>query len=202
MKIVLATNNKNKAAEIKALFENMSIELHLFDEFANVDIEETGLSFIENALLKARFVAELTGLPALADDSGLVVPALDGEPGIYSARYAGVGQNHQAHLDKLLATINAKGISRPFAKMHCTLVFMRTAKDPIPLIAEGEWLGEIIDTPKGDKGFGYDPIFFLPHENKTAAELTLAEKNQQSHRFQAISKMKQLLADQLCMPCQ
>jgi XTP/dITP diphosphohydrolase len=200
MKVVLATQNKGKMKEMKALFNNMPIELVMLSDYCLNDIEETGLTFVENALLKARFATEKTGLPAIADDSGLVVPALNGEPGIYSARYAGIGKRSEEHLLKLLEKMKTVSVDQRIAIMHCTLVFLQSATDPMPLIAEGNWTGSIIDKPKGQDGFGYDPIFWLAHENKTAAELSIDEKNQQSHRFQALMKLKDSMAEKLCMP--
>ena len=185
---------------MKALFESMPIELVMLSDYCDDDVEETGLTFVENALLKARFASETTGLPAIADDSGLVVPALNGEPGIYSARYSGAGNSTKNHLLKLLDKIKSVAPDERHAMMHCTLVFVRSPNDPMPLIAEGDWLGQIVDAPRGNDGFGYDPVFWLPHENKTAAELSVNEKNQQSHRFQALMKLKELMAEKLCMP--
>lgn len=200
MKIVLATQNKGKIAEINALFKQSPIELSLISDYCDEDISETGLTFVENALLKARFASEKTGLPAIADDSGLVVFALNGEPGIYSARYSGIHKSNEEHLQLLLEKIKNVPENERQAMMHCTMVFVRHFNDPIPLIAEGDWTGTIIDSPKGDKGFGYDPIFWLPNEKKTAAELSVDEKNRQSHRFQALTKLKAIMAEKLCMP--
>lgn len=200
MRVVLATQNKGKMAEIAAFFEQLPIQLVMLSDYCADDVEETGLTFVENALLKARFAAEKTGLPAIADDSGLVVPALNGEPGIYSARYAGIGRPTHEHLMKLLENMKTLSLDQRQAMMHCTMVFVRSPTDPMPLIAEGNWFGEIMKTPQGKEGFGYDPVFWLPNENKTAAELSIAEKNQQSHRFKALTILKNLMAETLCMP--
>jgi len=199
VKVVLATQNQNKMLEITSMFKDMPIQLVMLGEFCQDDVEETGLSFVENAIIKARFAAKQSRLPAISDDSGLVVPALNGEPGIYSARYSGLGKSNQEHLTKLLNEIKGIPQNQRQAYMHCTMVFMRSDHDPSPLIAEADWMGSIIETPRGTNGFGYDPVFWLPHEHKTAAELSLEEKNTQSHRFQALTTLKRIMAEKLCM---
>lgn len=183
---VLASNNKKKIKEFTQLFAQQHITVRSQSEFNIGEIEETGLTFVENAILKARHVAKLTQLPALADDSGLVVPALNGAPGIYSARYAGEPTNDQANIDLLLQNMaNLKGIDRN-AYFVCTLVYLRHAQDPMPIIVQSTWHGSILTTQQGQNGFGYDPVFYLPDFNCTSAELSAEEKNKLSHRGQAL----------------
>lgn len=201
MKIILASHNMGKVAEINASFSDLPITLVPQNEYGIDEVEENGATFIENALIKARHAANLTGLPAIADDSGLVVPALNGEPGIYSARYAGASKNNGENIQKLLHRLKEVSRDKRQAVMHCSVVFLRSADDAIPLIAEANWSGEIIDEPKGSNGFGYDPVFWLAHEKKTAAELSLEAKNQQSHRYIALKILKKLMVEALCMPC-
>ncbi|WP_417766268.1 RdgB/HAM1 family non-canonical purine NTP pyrophosphatase [Spongiibacter tropicus] len=183
-KIVVATGNRGKLAEFSQLlgerFELLSQKDLKVDE-----AEETGLSFVENALLKARNAAAQTGLPALADDSGLCVNALNGAPGIYSARYAGNGASDTDNNAKLVEKLAGENNRR--AHFHCALVFVRHATDPAPIICEGRWPGEIIDTARGGNGFGYDPHFYVAALDKTAAELSPEEKNRLSHRGQAVA---------------
>jgi len=185
-RIVLASNNPGKAREIGQLLADLHIEVLPQSQFNVEEIEETGLTFVENAILKARNAAQHTGLPALADDSGLEVDALNGAPGIYSARYAGIGASDAANLQKLLQDLQALGQVTRAARFQCLMVYVRHALDPTPLICQGTWEGEIIDTPAGDNGFGYDPIFFVTSENCTAAQLPAARKNVLSHRGQAL----------------
>ena len=188
IKIVVATGNRGKLAEFSQLLGER-FEL-LSQNDLNVDeAEETGLSFIENALLKARNAAAQTGLPALADDSGLCVKALSGAPGIYSARYAGEGANDADNNAKLIDTLAGEQDRR--AHFHCALVFVRHAADPAPIVCEGRWPGEIIDSPRGSNGFGYDPHFYVAAVNKTAAELPPDDKNRLSHRGQAVAAFVQ-----------
>ncbi len=183
-KIVVATGNRGKLAEFSQLlgerFELLSQKDLKVDE-----AEETGLSFVENALLKARNAAAQTGLPALADDSGLCVNALNGAPGIYSARFAGDGASDTDNNAKLVEKL--AGENNRHAHFHCALVFVRHAADPAPIICEGRWPGEIIDTARGGNGFGYDPHFYVAALDKTAAELPPEEKNRLSHRGQAVA---------------
>ena len=185
-RIVLASNNPGKAREIGQLLADLHIEVLPQSQFNVEEIEETGLTFVENAILKARNAAQHTGLPALADDSGLEVDALNGAPGIYSARYAGIGASDAANLQKLLQDLQALGQVTRAARFQCLMVYVRHALDPTPLICQGTWEGEIIDTPAGDNGFGYDPIFFVTSENCTAAQLPATRKNFLSHRGQAL----------------
>ena len=193
-RIVLATHNPGKLTEFAALLAPLQIELVSLREFAAQAPEETGLSFIENAILKARHAARLAGLPAIADDSGLEVDALRGEPGIYSARYAGVGAGDAANLDKLLEQMASVSDAQRSARFRCALAFMRWDLDPAPVIAQASWEGVITRAPRGGGGFGYDPIFQIAGRSQTAAELPLAEKNQLSHRGQALSSLAAQLA--------
>lgn len=189
MKIVLASNNAGKVKEFNALFASRNLEIVPQSAFQVDEVEETGLTFVENAILKARHAAKVTGLPSLADDSGLVVPALNGAPGIYSARYAGKSANAKDNIQKLLQAMQTLSEVERAAHFHCTLVFMSHAEDPNPLICEGDWFGQIVHQPQGVDGFGYDPVFFVPTENQTAAELPLALKNKISHRGQALERL-------------
>lgn len=189
-KIVLASGNKGKLAEFKGMFGDYHIDVVPQSEFDVPDADETGLSFVENAILKARHAARLTGLPALADDSGLSVVALQGEPGIYSARYAGEPSDDQANIDKLLDAMTEVDDRQREASFMCVLAFVRHADDPVPVIAQGQWSGQILRQRAGQQGFGYDPIFYVPSEACSAAELTKERKNQLSHRGQAISQLK------------
>ena len=193
MKIVLATSNPGKVRELQQMLAGRDLDVLAQSEFGVADIEETGLSFVENALLKARNACTHTGLPAIGDDSGLVVEALEGAPGIYSARYAGAGASDRENLDKLLVEL-AKIPAPHRAHFHCCAVYLRRADDPVPLICQAQWHGEIIDPPRGDNGFGYDPVFFLPERNCTAAQLPAAEKNRLSHRGQALASLLEELA--------
>ena len=187
--IVLATGNPGKVRELQALLAALEVEILPQSAFTVPEIEETGLSFVENALLKARHAALHSGWPAIADDSGLVVDALYGAPGIYSARYAGNGAGDQANVEKLLYELRTVPEAERSARFYCALVYLHHAKDPIPLICEGIWEGVITQTPRGAGGFGYDPVFFVPSEGKTAAELEPAVKNRLSHRGQALAAL-------------
>jgi XTP/dITP diphosphohydrolase len=195
-RIVLATHNPGKLSEFALLLAPLHIELVSLREFAAEAPEETGLSFVENAILKARHAAQLAGLPAIADDSGLEVDALRGAPGIYSARYAGPGASDTANLHKLLEQMASIPDAQRSARFRCALAFMRWDLDPAPLIAQASWEGSITRAPRGNGGFGYDPVFEIAGRSQTAAELALAEKNQLSHRAQALRG----LAAQLAMP--
>jgi XTP/dITP diphosphohydrolase len=194
-KIVLASGNKGKLAEFSALFEAYSMSVVPQSDFSVPDVPETGTTFVENAIIKARHAAKLTGLPAISDDSGLVVDALNGEPGIYSARYAGEHGNDGANCDKLLH--NLKGQTNRRARFLCVLVYMKHADDPTPIICEGQWHGEITEQAFGDGGFGYDPIFYVPAQQSTAAELNKSIKNKISHRGQALTLLMSKLAEQM-----
>lgn len=188
-RIVFASNNAGKVAEVAALLDGLDIELVPQSEYHVPSAEETGLSFVENAILKARHACQHTGLPAIADDSGLEVDALDGEPGIYSARYAGEDASDADNNAQLLAELAAVATESRTARFQCVIAFMRHAEDPTPLIFQGTWEGVILEEPRGTNGFGYDPLFYVPEMEKTAAELDPADKNRVSHRAQALQKL-------------
>lgn len=193
-KIVLASNNRGKVREIGQLLAGLDIEVAPQAEFGVEDIEETGLSFVENALLKARNAARHTGLPAIADDSGLEVDALNGAPGIYSARYAGNDASDEDNLKKLLDELNRLGEVPRTARFQCLMVYLRHALDPTPIICQGTWEGVIVDTPAGSNGFGYDPVFYVISDKCTAAQLDPERKNSLSHRGQALTQLLDKLA--------
>lgn len=195
MKIVFASNNQGKIQELQSLLKGTAIEIVPQSEFAIKDIEETGLTFVENALLKARNAAAISGLPAIADDSGLEVFSLQGRPGIYSARYAGVGASPQDNNSKLLKELEKE--PNRAARFYCVLVYLEHAEDPAPLICEGAWRGSILTTIQGKNGFGYDPIFYVENEKCSAAELSLVKKNQLSHRGQALRQLVNKLTDKI-----
>ena len=188
-KIVLATGNPGKVREFSAALAGSGVEIVPQSAFAVPEVEETGLSFVENALIKARHAARHTGLPALADDSGLVVDALSGAPGIYSARYAGPGADDRANNSRLLAELQGVAEAQRSARFACALVLLRDANDPLPLLCQQTWEGIILSEPRGSGGFGYDPLFFVPTEGCTSAELDLARKNQLSHRGRALAQL-------------
>ena len=184
--IVLASSNPGKVREINQLLAGLDITVRPQGEFNVEDAEETGLTFVENAILKARNAAAHTGLPAIADDSGLEVDALKGAPGIYSARYAGVGAGDRANLDKLLDELRDVPEAERTARFQCLLVYLRHAGDPTPLICQGTWEGRILLEPRGEGGFGYDPVFYVPTHDCSSAELAPEIKNSLSHRGQAL----------------
>ncbi|GHG63863.1 non-canonical purine NTP pyrophosphatase [Alishewanella longhuensis] len=188
-KVVLATGNKGKVTELSAMLTPFSLEVIPQTALCVTDAAETGLTFVENAILKARHAAKSTGLPAIADDSGLAVAALAGAPGIYSARYAGANSTDAANIAKLLKALATVPLSARQAAFHCVLVYMRHAEDPTPLICHGSWEGEIALAASGQGGFGYDPVFYLPALGKTAAEISATEKQQLSHRGQALRQL-------------
>ncbi len=188
-RVVLASNNAGKVREINQLLQDQQIQVIPQREFQIEDIEETGLSFVENAILKARHAAKESGLAAIADDSGLEVDALKGAPGIYSARYAGPGCNDQDNNNKLLESLRDVPEDERSARFQCLMVYMRHADDPTPIICQGTWEGRIVLQPQGDNGFGYDPLFFVPQENCTSAQLSPEIKNRLSHRGQALNKL-------------
>ena len=192
-KIVLASGNPGKLAEFRELLADTGLTLIAQSSLGIAEAEETGLSFIENALIKARQACRLSGLPALADDSGLIVPALAGAPGLISAHYAGADGNSQANRDHLLKAMQALPAAQRSAHFYCVLVLMRHASDAQPLIASGSWYGRILSAPRGSAGFGYDPIFFDPAQGKSAAEMSNADKNRISHRGQAMRQLRGLL---------
>ncbi len=193
MDIVLASSNAGKLKEFAALLEGSNINLISQSELGIEGAEETGLSFIENAILKARHASEQSGKPALADDSGLAVDALHGAPGIYSARYSGPGATDQSNIDKLLVDLTAVPAEQRQAQFHCVLVFMRHPKDPTPLVCHGVWDGFIAEKASGKAGFGYDPLFRIPELNCTAADLTRERKSAISHRGKALKQLSEML---------
>lgn len=190
-KIVLASGNQGKLREFSAMFtehfSDAGVELIPQTELGVSDADETGLSFVENAIIKARHACEVTGLPALADDSGIEVDALQGAPGIYSARYSNNGD--QGNNAKLLKELTGVPEEKRTARFQCVLVYMRHAKDPTPQVFQGSWEGKILSEPSGSEGFGYDPVFFVPSENCSAADLSKEQKNKISHRGQAIQQL-------------
>jgi len=190
-KIVLASNNAKKLKELSALLMPLGIQLIPQGELGVPEAEEPHHTFLENALAKARHAAQLTGLPALADDSGLCVKALGGAPGVQSARYAGEPKSDARNNEKLLAALT--GVADRRAHFVSLLVLVRHGDDPQPLVAEGEWHGEIIDQYQGEGGFGYDPLFYVPAEKATAAELSAEVKNRLSHRGQAMARLLERL---------
>jgi XTP/dITP diphosphohydrolase len=191
--LVIATGNPGKLREFRALLDGLPFDVVAQADLGVVAPEETGASFLDNALLKARHAAAATGVAAIADDSGLEVDALGGAPGIYSARYAGVGADDAANNAKLLAALTGVPARARTARYRCALVFVAGPRDPSPLIAEGVWEGLLLDAPRGSGGFGYDPFFWLPDRDLTAAELDAGEKNRLSHRGAALRALRGLL---------
>lgn len=185
--LILASNNAGKLKEFSALLKPINFDLHTQAEFNVPEAEEPHATFVENAIAKARHAARLTGHPALADDSGVCVNALGGAPGVYSARYAGEPKSDQRNNEKLIADLAVHADKSAY--YYCVLVFVRHADDPQPVIADGRWNGEMIATPRGQGGFGYDPYFWIPELQKTAAELSAEEKNRLSHRGQALREL-------------
>ncbi|MFP1786353.1 XTP/dITP diphosphatase [Lonsdalea quercina] len=188
-KVVLATGNAGKVRELADLLADFGLDIVAQTELGVDSAEETGLTFIENAILKARHAARATGLPAIADDSGLSVDALAGAPGIYSARYAGEDADDRQNLNKLLEAMQDVPDDQRTARFHCVLVFLMHADDPTPLVCHGSWQGTLAREPAGSGGFGYDPIFFVPDAGVTAAELTRSEKLSRSHRGKALRQL-------------
>lgn len=188
--IVIASGNPGKLREFRELFVGSGIELLPQSAFKVPAVEETGLSFVENALLKARNASLHTGLPALADDSGIEVDALQGAPGIYSARYAGADASDEDNNRKLLAELAQVPDAQRCARYQCVIVYLRHAHDPMPFICQGTWEGVIARDYRGDGGFGYDPLFYLPECGRTAAQLSAEEKNCISHRGQAARALR------------
>ncbi|TKD36294.1 RdgB/HAM1 family non-canonical purine NTP pyrophosphatase [Azotobacter chroococcum] len=189
--LVLASHNAGKLKELQALLGD-AVQVRSVGEFSDVEPEETGLSFVENAILKARHAARVSGLPALADDSGLAVDALGGAPGIYSARYAG-GGGDAANNAKLLDALRDVPDAERGARFVCALALVRRAEDPLPILCEGLWHGRILHAPRGAQGFGYDPLFWVPECACASAELAPAEKNRLSHRARAMAQLRQRL---------
>ena len=190
-KIVLASNNQGKLREFSQILAPLNISLHVQSEFNVPEADEPFLTFVENALAKARHAARLTGLPALADDSGLCVNALHGAPGVLSARYAGEPKSDSRNNQELIANLEKQ--QDRSAYYYCVLVYVRSEFDPQPIIADGRWIGEIVSTPRGEHGFGYDPHFWIPSLGKTAAELSPELKNSLSHRGQALRSLLEKL---------
>ena len=188
-KIVLASNNAGKVREFNQLLTEQQIQVVPQREFGVQEIEETGLTFVENAILKARNASRHSGLPAIADDSGIEVDALHGAPGIYSARYAGEGASDEDNLLKLLDALKDIPETERSARFQCLMVYMHHAEDPTPIICQGTWEGRILLQPQGENGFGYDPLFFVPGENCSSAQLEPDRKNRLSHRGQALRKL-------------
>ena len=191
--IVLASNNAGKVREIGQLLAGARIQVIPQGERGVPEIEETGLTFVENAILKARNAARHSGLAAIADDSGLEVDALAGAPGIYSARYAGAGASDEQNLRKLLHDLEGLADAARTARFQCLLVYLRHAEDPTPLICQGTWEGRILTEPRGQNGFGYDPVFLVPTHGCSSAELDPDTKNRLSHRGQALRQLQRLL---------
>ena len=185
-RIVLASGNAGKLREINRLFEGSGIEVLPQSEFDVTEVPETGTTFVENAIIKARHAAACTGLPAISDDSGIEVDALDARPGVYSARYAGEEADDLANNAKMLEELQGVADAERTARYQCLMVFMRSEQDPVPVISQGSWDGRILEAPRGDGGFGYDPLFFVPTHGCTAAEMPLDEKNKISHRALAL----------------
>lgn len=193
MKVVLASNNQGKLQEFQRLLNQTGWDIHKQSTFNTPEADETGLSFVENAIIKARNAALHSHLPAIADDSGIEVDALRGKPGIHSARYAGDHADDQANNEKLLADLKHVPLAQRTARFRCCIVYMRHAEDPSPLIADASWEGHILTAPKGDNGFGYDPLFYVPSHQCSSAQLTAKEKSRISHRALAIQTLLTLL---------
>jgi len=192
--VVLASGNKGKLREIGEILAGIGIELLPQSRFKVPVVDETGLTYVENAILKARMAAAVSGLPAIADDSGIEVDVLNGAPGIYSARYAGESATDQQNLDRLLHNVRKTDAQQPIARYQCVIVYMRSDKDATPVIAEASWEGSLVMEPRGRNGFGYDPIFMVPEHGCTSAELSPAVKNNISHRGKALQILLQKLS--------
>ena len=192
-RFVLASGNQGKLREINQVLSGLPVEGVPQTQYDVPGVEETGLTFVENAIIKARNAAEHTGLPALADDSGIEVDKLLGEPGIYSARYAGKGATDQDNLNKLLDELKDTPDDERSARFQCVMVFMGHSKDPTPIICQGTWEGKILHEPRGENGFGYDPVFYVPTHQCSSAELEPDVKNSLSHRGQALRQLLQAI---------
>nr|CAA6816927.1 MAG: Nucleoside 5-triphosphatase RdgB (dHAPTP, dITP, XTP-specific) (EC [uncultured Thiotrichaceae bacterium] len=192
-KVVLASGNAGKVREFSTLLADLGWDVIPQNDLDVLEAEENGLSFVENSILKARNAAKQTGLPALADDSGIVVDALNGQPGIYSARFGGTHGDTAANNAKLLNELQGVPLKQRTARFRCCIVFVRDAEDPVPVIAEASWEGSILEAASGTEGFGYDPLFYVPTHDCSAAELDSAEKNRISHRGQALQILTDLL---------
>jgi XTP/dITP diphosphohydrolase len=195
-RLVLASGNPGKLRELSVILADLGYELHAQSEFEVSEVAETGTTFVENAIIKARHAASLTGLPALADDSGIEVDALDGAPGVYSARFSGADADDAANNALLVEKLRQVPTADRGARYRAVIVFMRHAADPSPLICEGSWQGIIQLEPAGDGGFGYDPHFFIPELGCTSAQLSGADKNRLSHRGKALEALKLKLRQQ------
>ncbi|MEZ5530538.1 MAG: XTP/dITP diphosphatase [Porticoccaceae bacterium] len=194
MKVVLATGNKGKLNEFQQLLAGLDMTVVPQSEFQVPDVEETGLSFVENAIIKARHASRLSGLPAIADDSGLEVDVLNGAPGIYSARFSGENANDEKNNLRLLSLLQDVPDEQRTARFQCLLVFLRHPEDPTPLICQGTWEGRIAFAPQGENGFGYDPLFYVPDLGCTSAQLDKAAKNRISHRGKAMALLLEKLS--------
>lgn len=192
-KIVIASGNTGKLREFQQLLASCGFEVLPQSDFNVSNADETGTTFVENAIIKARHACQQTGLPAIADDSGIEVDALHGRPGVYSARYSGDNANDQSNNQKLLAELNGVPTEKRTARYHAVLAFMRHAEDPTPILCHGTWEGIILTEPRGENGFGYDPLFFVPTHNCASAELDKAEKNRISHRGKAMAELLEKL---------
>lgn len=197
-KWVLATGNKGKVKEMSELLNSFSIDVLPQSQFDVPDVPETGTTFVENAIIKARHAAKLTGLPAIADDSGLEVDFLNGQPGIYSSRFAGENATDQDNIDLLLNKLEGIGNTQRTARFQCVLVYLRHELDPTPIICQGTWEGMITEAMFGENGFGYDPIFWVESDQCSSAQLTKERKHALSHRGQALSILVKRLQKQLC----
>jgi XTP/dITP diphosphohydrolase len=186
---ILASNNSGKLREMQQILSPLDFAIVPQGKYDVTEVDETGLTFVENAILKARHATKTTGLPAIADDSGLEVDALHGAPGIYSARYAGSDSTDQQNLEKLLQQLIDVPEDMRTARFQCLIVYMRHALDPTPVICQGTWEGRILTSPRGDHGFGYDPVFYVPGHDCSSAELAPETKNALSHRGQALKKL-------------
>ncbi|HKJ94489.1 MAG TPA: RdgB/HAM1 family non-canonical purine NTP pyrophosphatase [Gammaproteobacteria bacterium] len=194
-RVVFASGNAGKVREVAEMLRGLDIDLVPQSDYVVPSVEETGLTFVENALIKARNACEHSGRPAIADDSGLAVDGLDGEPGIYSARYAGEPSDDAANNRRLLEELCDVPEAGWTARFHCVLVYLRHAADPVPLICHGAWEGRVVETPRGSNGFGYDPLFLDPKLDRTAAELEPEVKNRVSHRAKALKALIGQLRD-------
>jgi XTP/dITP diphosphohydrolase len=195
-KIVLATGNQGKVREMADILSEFGFDVVAQSEFNVSEVAETGTTFIENAIIKARHAAKETGLPAIADDSGLEVDYLNGAPGIYSARYSGEGATDKQNIKKLLNAMQGVETEKRTARFHCVLVLMRHENDPTPLVCHGKWEGRILTEENGENGFGYDPVFFVPEDNCASAELESTRKKQLSHRGKALTSLFKALKEQ------
>ncbi|WNO09342.1 RdgB/HAM1 family non-canonical purine NTP pyrophosphatase [Teredinibacter sp. KSP-S5-2] len=192
-KIILASGNPGKLKEFQILLADCNLDVRPQSEYEVSDADEIGLTFVENAIIKARHACEATGLPAIADDSGIEVDALKGAPGIYSARFSGEGATDEKNNQRLLSLLVNTPEEERSARYQCVLVYMEHAKDPTPIICQGTWEGRILDTPVGENGFGYDPLFYVPEYKCSSAELDKNLKNKISHRAKAMQKLLAVL---------